>query len=465
MPMFNVAWANENFTQPIQCFRKNMLKKNMLKPRFSAPSALVAVFFVLCLGQTFSQEKNWRAYEQAARSAYKSGNTTDFVSNLEQALALKSNHTRLMYNLAVGYAAKARYSEALGILEKVAATGMVYPVAKSPSFAVLRDSTAFKAQFARLVQRFEESAKPTNTSTEAFRLAEKGLITESIAYDPQEKAFYVGSVHKRKIVKIAANGTATDFSKPHDMLWSVLGMKVDAKRRKLWVCATAFPQMQGFDSTLKGRAAVSVYDLKTQKITHRYYAPNDGQSHAFGDLTLHPKTGVAFVSDSDSPTIFMVDEKSGTLKEWLKSDAVTLSSLQGVDFSPDGKTLFATDYTNGIFTIDVAKKTLLNLPAPDSCVVSGTDGLYYFRGNLVGIQNGTNPQRIVRYHLNKAQRRIEGIEILEANHSDFEEPTLGVVVGEELYYIANSQWEKVSENGLLAPEADWKPHVVLKRKL
>lgn len=463
--MFNVAWANENFTQPIQCFRKNMLKKNMLKPRFSAPFALVAVFFVLCLGQTFSQEKNWRAYEQAARSAYKSGNTTDFVSNLEQALALKPNHTRLMYNLAVGYAAKARYSEALGMLEKVAATGMVYPAAKSPSFAVLRDSTAFKAQFARLVQRFEESAKPTNTSTEAFRLAEKGLITESIAYDPQEKAFYVGSVHKRKIVKIAANGTATDFSKPHDMLWSVLGMKVDAKRRKLWVCATAFPQMQGFDSTLKGRAAVSVYDLKTQKITHRYYAPNDGQSHAFGDLTLHPKTGVAFVSDSDSPTIFMVDEKSGTLKEWLKSDAVTLSSLQGLDFSPDGKTLFAADYSNGIFTIDVAKKILLNLPAPDSCVVSGTDGLYYFRGNLVGIQNGTNPQRIVRYHLNKAQSRIEGIEILEANHSDFEEPTLGVVVGEELYYIANSQWEKVSENGVLAPEADWKPHVVLKRKL
>jgi sugar lactone lactonase YvrE len=417
------------------------------------------------LEYTFAQEKNWRFYEQAARTAYKSGNTTDFVSNLEQALALKPNHPRLMYNLAVGYAAKARYSEALGMLEKVAATGMVYPAAKSPSFEVLRDSVAFKAQFARLVQRFEESAKPTNTSTEAFRLAEKGLITESVAYDPQEKAFYVGSVHKRKIVKIAANGTVTDFSKPHDMLWSVLGMKVDAKRRKLWVCTTAFPQMQGFDSTLKGRAAVSVYDLTTQKIAHRYYAPNDGQSHAFGDLTLHPKTGVAFVSDSESPTIFMVNEKSGTLQTWLKSDAATLPSLQGLDFSTDGKTLFAADYSNGIFTIDVAKKTLRNLPSPDSCVVSGTDGLYYFKGNLIGIQNGTNPQRVVRFRLNKAQSRIEGLDILEASHADFEEPTLGVIVGAELYYIANSQWEKVNDKGAVAPEADWKPHVILKRKL
>lgn len=437
----------------------------MLKPRFCQLPALIAVSFVLCLVQTFAQEKNWRFYEQAARTAYKSGNTAEFVSNLEQALALKPNHTRLMYNLAAGYAAKARYSEALGMLDKIAATGMVYPAAKSPSFAVLRDSSAFKAEFARLVQRFEESAKPTNTSTEVFRLAEKGLITESVAYDPQEKAFYVGSVHKRKIVKIAANGTATNFSKPHDMLWSVLGMKVDAKRRKLWVCTSAFPQMQGFDSTLKGRAAVSVYDLTTQKIAHRYYAPNDGHPHAFGDLALHPKTGVAFVSDSESPTVFMVDEKSDTMREWLQSDAAVLSSLQGLDFAPDGKTLFVADYSNGIFTIDVAKKTLHNLATPDSCVVSGTDGLYYFKGNLVGIQNGTNPQRVVRYRLNKAQSRIEGIEILEANHPDFEEPTLGVIVGEELYYVANSQWEKVNEKGVSAPEADWKPHVILKRKL
>jgi hypothetical protein len=174
---------------------------------------------------------------------------------------------------------------------------------------------------------------------------------------------------------------------------------------------------------------------------------------------------VAFVSDSESPTIFMVNEKSGTLQTWLKSDAATLPSLQGLDFSTDGKTLFAADYSNGIFTIDVAKKTLRNLPSPDSCVVSGTDGLYYFKGNLIGIQNGTNPQRVVRFRLNKAQSRIEGLDILEASHADFEEPTLGVIVGAELYYIANSQWEKVNDKGAVAPEADWKPHVILKRKL
>ncbi len=427
--------------------------------------ALCAILVFAGSQGILAQEKNWRFYEQAARAAYKSGNTVDFVRNLEQALVLKPNHPRLMYNLAAGYTTEAKYDAALRLLEKVAATGMVYPASKSPSFAVLRDSVLFKAQFDACCKRFEASTKPVGTSTEAFRLAEKGLITESVAYDPQEKAFYVSSVHKRKIMKIAANGAASDFSKPTDDLWGVLGIKVDAKRRKLWVCMTAFPQIQNFDTTLAGKAAIAVYDLTQGKLLHRYYAPNDRQSHAFGDLVLHPKTGVPLVSDSDSPMIFTVDEKSDTLKVWLKSDAATIPSMQGLDFSQDGKTLFLADYTNGIFRISTATKTIEHLSTPDSCVAAGTDGLYFFKGSLIGIQNGTNPQRVVRFRLDKEQRRIEGMDVLEANNALFEEPTLGVLVGNALYYIANSQWEKVSEKGVAAPESDWKPHVVLKRVL
>ncbi|MCU0427356.1 MAG: hypothetical protein MUF71_17205 [Candidatus Kapabacteria bacterium] len=415
--------------------------------------------------RAFAQEKTWRFYEQAARTAYKSENMADFVRNLEQALALKPNHPRLMYNLAAGYTAEAKHEAALRLLEKVAATGMVYPVAKNPLFAVFRDSLPFKARFDACSKRFEASTKPVGTSMEAFRIAEKGLITESVAYDPQEKAFYVSSVLKRKIVKIAADGSASDFSRPADNLWSVLGMKVDAKRRKLWVCMTAFPQMQNFDTTLTGKAAIVVYDLTRGALLRRYYAPNDRKSHAFGDVTLHPKTGVPLVSDSDSPTIFTINEKSDTLTVWLQSDVATLPSMQGLDFSSGGKTLFLADYTNGIVSISTDKKNMTRLAAPDSCVVSGTDGLYFFKGNLIGIQNGTNPHRIVRFRLNKTQSRIEGMDVLEANNTLFEEPTLGVLVGNALYYIANSQWEKVSEKGVAAPEAAWKPHVVLKREL
>ena len=427
--------------------------------------ALFACFLSLTAIPSVCQEKTWRDYEQAARKAYQNKDIPTFVSNLEEALRLKPHHTRLMYNLAIGYCSQARYDAALEQLNKVAATGMVFPAAKNPVFAILQDSLPYKARFEAACKRFEESMRPVGTSTKAFELSEKSLLTESIAYDPREKAFFVGAVHKRKIVKIAANGTITDFSTPSDKLWSVSGMKVDAKRRKLWVCTNAFPQMQGFDSTLTGRAAVAVYDLTTGRIAHRYYAPNDGQKHTFGDLTLHPQTGEAFISDSDSPTIFVADEKKGILRVWLQSDVLTLPSLQGLDFSEGGKTLFCADYSNGIFAIDTRTKKMHRLETTDSCVATGTDGLYFFNGDLIGIQNGTNPQRVVRFRLGKTQSNIHGMDILEANNPLFEEPTLGVVVGEELYYIANSQWEKVDEKGVAAGKNDWTAHCVLKRTL
>lgn len=433
----------------------------MLRTRFYAVciTNVITLLSVLCLK---AQAQTWREHEQAARKAYQNKDVSAFVSNLEQALALKPNHTRLMYNLAFGYASQARYDAALENLRRIAATGMVFNAAKNPAFAVLRDSLPYKAQFEGICKRFEESLRPVGTSTKAFELTEKALLTESIAYDPLEKAFYVGSIHKRKIIKIAANGTMTDFSVPSDKLWSVSGMKVDAKRRILWVCTNAFPQMQGYDSTLKGRAAVSVYDLTTGKIQHRYYAPNDGKDHTFGDLTLHPKTGQVFISDSFVPVVYRVDASKGIVEEWCKSEDGVWSSLQGLDFTPDGKTLFLADYSNGIFRIDVQTKKIQSLSTPDSCIITGTDGLYFLNGNLLGIQNGTFPHRIVRLRLNKSQSAIEGLDVLEANNPVFDEPTLGVVVGKELYYIANSQWEKVDESGKAAPDNDWKAHTILK---
>jgi len=37
-------------------------------------------------------------------------------------------------------------------------------------------------------------------------LEEKDLIPEGIAYDDQERAFYVGSIHRNKIVRVPEKG-------------------------------------------------------------------------------------------------------------------------------------------------------------------------------------------------------------------------------------------------------------------
>ena len=44
-------------------------------------------------------------------------------------------------------------------------------------------------------------------------------------------------------------------------------------------------------------------------------------------------------------------------------------------------------------------------------------------------------------------------------------PTLGVVVGRDLYYVANSQWERFGEDGHVANPAALLPPTVLRLRL
>jgi hypothetical protein len=89
----------------------------------------------------------------------------------------------------------------------------------------------------------------------------------------------------------------------------------------------------------------------------------------------------------------------------------------------------------------------------DDVLALGIDGLYAVGRELVGIQNGIGPYRVVRLRLDAPGDRIVSVEVLERARPDYAEPTLGVVVGDELFYVANSQWERFrADGGIDAPE-------------
>lgn len=97
--------------------------------------------------------------------------------------------------------------------------------------------------------------------------------------------------------------------------------------------------------------------------------------------------------------------------------------------------------------------------------ILGIDGLYAYKDSLIAVQNGVNPQRVIRLSLNKDLTRFVSFETIEANNPEFDEPTLGVLVKNDFYFIANSQWGSIDDAGHLAPEEKLKDPVVLKVRL
>ena len=285
----------------------------------------------------------------------------------------------------------------------------------------------------------------------AFTIPEKGLVPEGVAYDPKTKSFFVSSIRKRKIVRVDANGKVSDFVKPAEGgLRSACGIAADPKRRALWVASEAMPHMEGFRKGDPPASALFEFDLDTGRLRREYRAPASEPPAAFDDLALGPD-GRVFANDGRNPRIWTLAPGAGAIELFLESDA--FRGTQGMAVTPDGRTLYVSDYTS-LFRVDLASKRVTALPVPPDAALNGIDGLVYAAGSLYGIQNGVEPNRVTRLELSADGATIAGAKILVMNHPDFDEPTLGVAAEGALYFTANSQGGKFqNEKKPITPEA------------
>jgi sugar lactone lactonase YvrE len=232
-------------------------------------------------------------------------------------------------------------------------------------------------------------------------------------------------------------------------------------RRTLWVASDAFPSMDGYVKDQPLSAAVFEYDVDTGKLRKEHRPPvTAGESPGFDDLTVAPD-GRVYVNDGSHPRIWTIP-LGGELSVFVEDDA--MGGTQGLALSADGRILYASDY-RGLFAIDVASRRVRRLSVPPELALNGIDGLVFSKGKLIAIQNGVRPHRVIRLDLSADGRTITGGRILEMNHPDFDEPTLGVAVEDTLYFTADSQGQKFLDEKKPVASEDMREAVVLKLPL
>jgi sugar lactone lactonase YvrE len=421
----------------------------------AASAALVLLSPIRAAAQADPVLDSRRAYQEAMR-AYEAHDYPAFLTRAREAERLRPAHGGVIYTLACAYALTGDTAAALATLNRYARLGYVADVVADSDHAGTPGLQQVRGRLAR-------NQAPLVQSTVAFTLPERDLLTEGIAYDPRGKAFYVGSVHHRKIVRVDRAGRVSDFvTEGRDSLWAPLGMKVDPGRRVLWVAVSAVPQMSGLVRSDDGRTGLFRCDLGSGRLTGRFLVRPDGTSHALGDLTIS-RGGDVYASDSRSPTIYLVRAGSDSAERFLTSPL--LLSAQGMALTPDEQSMYLADYSRGILRIDLTSRAVTLLPTSDSVLALGIDGLYLVDGRLLGIQNGVAPHRVVRLTLSPSGDSISAGEVLERAHPRYAEPTLGVVVGHDLYYVANSQWERSGEDGHVTGPSPLLPPTVLRLRL
>lgn len=161
-----------------------------------------------------------------------------------------------------------------------------------------------------------------------------------------------------------------------------------------------------------------------------------------GDLVVS-REGTVYVSDTHNNRLLSVTSK-GAIATF--STAVEWQNIQGLTLDDTGRFLFVADYLKGLCRIELATKRIMWLRNATEASAKGIDGLEYYRGSLIAIQNGVYPFRVMRFFLDTAHATLVRYEVLDWAHPAFDEPTNGTIVGDTLYYVANSCWSGYDAN-------------------
>ncbi len=303
--------------------------------------------------------------------------------------------------------------------------------------------------YARVAQLLSANLAPVTRGAIAFTLPDADMVAEDIAYDSVRHRFLVSSVRRRNIIAVDSAGHATDFTRSGaDSTWGMFAVHVDPVRQVLWATTAAVNTAQGYNPADSGRSALLEYDLATGALRARIEAPNPAHAHVLGDMTVGAD-GTVYVSNAVSGAVYTAAPGAHALAELVPEG--TFPSPQTPALSANAKRLFVADYARGIAVVDLATRGVRWLAHPGNVTLVGTDGLYRVGNTLLAVQNGTTPNRVVRVLLDTAMTRVLDAEVLERAKPAVSDPTHGVMVGGTFFFIARSGWDRVRDNGTLAP--------------
>jgi sugar lactone lactonase YvrE len=274
-------------------------------------------------------------------------------------------------------------------------------------------------------------------------LADSTSWPEGVDYDARTRRFYVASVRHRTIIEVAPDGAQRElWPRGQAGMGAIMGVRVDPRGDVLWATTSALPQMAGYQPADSAIAALLQVRIRDGAILRRWDLV-DKSRHVLGDLAIGPD-GDVLMTDSESPVLYRLRPGADTLEAMTHP---LFRSLQGIAPSPDVNTLFVADYSHGMLRVDLRDRTATRVADAPASTSLGCDGIAWYRGSIIAVQNGVAPARVVRFYLDASGTRFTRAEVIDRNVAVADEPTIGTIAGNEFVYVANSQWEKYAENG------------------
>lgn len=391
----------------------------------------IALALALCLFAAPAVGQTLVDHYVAAMQARGEEDFATYLAEMEAAIALEPGHPVLQFHLARACANTGEPERALDWLGRALGQGAWLDLANDPWLEPLHDHSEWPA----MVEFANDKGAHRGPGIAGFELEEFDLLPEGIEHDGVTGRFLLGS-GKRKIIQVAPDGTPSELVSPaRDGLLVPLGLRVDEERRRLWAVSVGDPAMGPIEEHEAGTTALHCWSLDDGSLLGRWSPPADTLEHGFNDVALHPD-GSVVVTDPGCGGLHAARIGEDAMRAVLAPES--LRGPNGIAISDDGTVAYVAEYVYGVSRVDLAQATFAAVEVPENVALIGVDGLYLHEDELVVVQNYAGLDRVAAFELDESGTKVVSARVLESRHPRMKDPTTGVIVDGEFWYIANS---------------------------
>ena len=377
----------------------------------------------------------------------------NLLGRLDTLLERRPDDATLHFWKARAWAMCGQAAPSVAALAEVERLGAGFLPVRTAGFERVWDDPAFRTRLAAL-----EAALPrADGAREAFRLRRRDLIPEGIGWDGGAQRLLIGGLASGEILVLGSDGAERRFAGPFEGRPQVLGIAVDAPRRRAYAVVTnAVGRAEGVAPI----NALLELDADSGALVRRLDAAAAAQ---LNDVTL-AADGTVYVSDTGSGAIWRAAPADTALARWLPDGS--LPGANGLALAPGGEALFV-GHATGLARVAVADAAITARLANDTReTLAAIDGLYARGDTLLAVQNVTTPGRLVELALDPSGTRVTAVRTLVSHHHPaLDEPTTGAVDGDRFLLLAATGIRRLQPDGTIADPATVPDPVVLEVQL
>jgi hypothetical protein len=293
-------------------------------------------------------------------------------------------------------------------------------------------------EFQQLTQQARRRFPPVHRARVAFTIQETDLFPEGLAVDLQRRVFYMGSMHRKKIIRITEDGNVSDFVKPdvYDLM-PVGGLKVEPDDHSVWAAT---------DPGSQNRSELVHFD-ENGKLLERFPVTGAGP-HDLNDLVVRNAREI-YLTDTFANQVYHFDRQRHAFTPVSFPRPVFYPN--GIALSDDKNQLYVADIL-GVILLDLRDNTAQEVNPGQGTTLAGIDGLYWYKGSLVAVQYGAGSFRVIRWRLSPDGLRVTATEILENRTPLVSFPTTGAIYRGKFYFISNTGIANLNDDKVVDPK-------------